>query len=650
MSCKFPHLLSPLKIRNFVLKNRMECADSLPHFLQGPESYPAQGVIMHYANKAKGGAAIVTCKGINTFRRKHRTPIDANYTHWPDFDLYDPPSQNYLMQLADVIHFHGAIACMSIHLGVTAEYPIYNPIDGSVATIDGHRAPEEYSQEELELIADSYAHQCKTLKALGFDMAAIHMCYRENLPSKMLSPLCNHRTDQYGGCFENRARFPLMVIRRIRQAVGENFLLEAVISAEEPEGGYTLDQCVEFLKLTEKDLDIVQLRAPSKDPAHPTGFCPEETPFAWYGEYMKEHGVKLLVATIGGNHYFDTCDRIIADGKADIVSAARAWISNPDYGKLAVEGRMDDLVPCIRCNKCHGRGRHDPLVSVCSVNPTIGIEHYLDALATPPGPSKRVAVVGGGPAGMKCAMHLCDRGHKVTLFEASSDLGGAIRHADFVDFKWPLQHLRTYLVRQVTKRDIEIRRNTFATPELIRSEGFDVVIAALGARPAIPPIPGIDGPQVCTAVESMIDPGGLGERVVVIGGGEVGVEAGINLARKGHHVTVLEQQDTLAADTTLIHYRAMFQEAWEALSTFHYILGATCTAITDTAVNYRDNDGVIHAVEADSVVISAGMKPYAEEAMAFFNSADRFYMIGDCTTPATIQQAMRSAYAVAHRI
>ena len=101
------------------------------------------------------------------------------------------------------------------------------------------------------------SEKMESLKALGFDMAAIHMCYRENLPSKMLSPLCNHRTDQYGGCFENRARFPLMVIRRIRQAVGENFLLEAVISAEEPEGGYTLDQCVEFLKLTEKDLDIV---------------------------------------------------------------------------------------------------------------------------------------------------------------------------------------------------------------------------------------------------------------------------------------------------------------------------------------------------------------------------------------------------------
>ena len=650
MSCKYPHLLSPLIIRGHVLKNRMECADSLPHFLQGPESFPAQGVIMHYANKAKGGAAIVTCKGINTFRRSHKVPIDANYTHWPDFDLYDPASQNYLMQLADVIHYHGAIAAMSIHLGVTAAYPIYNPIDGSVALIDGHRAPEEYTVDELEQIANSYAHQCKTLQSLGFDMAAIHMCYRENLPSKMLSPLCNHRTDQFGGSFENRVRFPLMVLSRIRKAVGPHFILEAVVSAEEPEGGYGLEECARFLKLAERDLDIVQLRAPSKDPAHPTGFCPEETPFSHYGAYMKGQGVKLLVSTIGGNFYFDTCDRIVADGKADLVSAARAWISNPDYGKLALEGRQEDLVPCIRCNKCHGRGRHDPLVSVCSVNPTIGIEHYLDALAAPPGPSQRVAVIGGGPAGMQCSMYLCDRGHKVTLFEASSDLGGAIRHADFVDFKWPLQHLRSYLIRQVTKRDIEIRRNVRATPEMIRQEGFDVVVAALGACPAVPPIPGIDGEHVCTAVESMIDPGGLEGRTVVIGGGEVGVEAGINLARKGHHITVLEQQETLAADTTLIHYRAMFQDAWESLENFHYILGATVTAIRPDEVEYRDSLGELHTVPAGSVVVSAGMKPRAEEAMTFFGSADRFYMIGDCTTPATIQQAMRSAYAVAHSI
>ncbi len=650
MGCKYPHLLSPLMIRGHVLKNRMECADSLPFFLQGPESFPAQGVIMHYANKAKGGAGIVTCKGINTFRRNHKVPLDVNYTHWPDFDLYDPASQNYLMQLADVIHYHGAIAAMSIHLDVMAAYPIYNPADGSVALIDGHRAPEEYTEQELERIAGSYAHQCKTLQSLGFDMASIHMCYRENLPSKMLSPLCNHRTDRFGGSFENRARFPQMVLDRIRQAVGEHFILEAVISAEEPEGGYTLEECARFLKQVEDSLDIVQLRAPDRDPAHPTGFCPEETPFAHYGKYMKQQGVKLLVSTIGGNFYFDTCDRIVADGQADLVSAARAWISNPDYGKLALEGRQEDLVPCIRCNKCHGRGRRDPLVSVCSVNPTIGIEHYLDALATPPGPSQRVAIIGSGPAGMQCAMYLCDRGHKVTIFEKNSDLGGAIRHADFVDFKWPLQHLRSYLIRQVTKRDIEIRRNVQATPDMIRAEGFDIVIAAMGAHPSIPSIPGIDLPHVVTAEQSVVDPGGLGRHVVVIGGGEIGVEMDINLAHKEHDVTVLEQQNVLAADTTLIHYRATFEQAWESLELFHYRLGATVTAILPEGVEYRDAEGNTHIVPADHVVISAGMKPCSEEAMTFFDCADRFYMIGDCTTPATIQQAMRSAYAVAHSI
>lgn len=386
------------------------------------------------------------------------------------------------------------------------------------------------------------------------------------------------------------------------------------------------------------------------DPNHPIPFELQHTPFLKYAEHAKKSGLNMKIACVGGFHYFDDVDQAVAEGKVDIVSAARAFISNPDYGQLLQEGRDEDLVPCLRCNKCHGRGPHDPFVSVCSVNPKVGIEHRLDILESNPLPSMKIAVIGGGPAGMKTAMELCDRGHKVTLFEADEKLGGAIKHAEYVDFKWTLNDFRKYLIRQVEKRDIDVRLNTRATPEMVRAEGFDMVIPALGATPSLPPIPGIDKPHVMVATQSMIHPGTVGQNVVVIGGGEVGVEAGMNLAKKGHNVTVLEMQGKLAAESTMIHYYSMFEEAWLALPTFHWQLNATVTGIQDDCVTYKDQEGAEHAIPCDSVVVSLGMKPLTDEALSFYGSADRFALVGDCRKSATVEQAMRSAYAVSHSV
>ena len=673
---KYSNLLRPLVVRNFTLKNRMESANSLPRFLQGPEKYPAGSVITHYANRAKSGAAIVTCMGINDFNEDKHCPMEMDGGHFPDFDLYNPQCQNYLTQLAGAIHFYGSIACMGFFVA-SNKYPILckkHPMDeGTLEFIqlDNPMGPfpgstpeqvEEFyndvrakvvalSEETMEQVAESYAQQCRILKFLGFDMASIHMCYRSQMPARFLSPVTNHRTDQFGGSLENRARFPLMVLRKIREEVGPNFLIELLISGEEDDfGGYTLDDTVEFLRMCEPYVDIAQIRASDADPNHPTNYNPEETPFLRQAEYIKKQGVNMLIASVGGWHNPETAERALAEGKIDLVSMARAWVSNPDYGRLVYEGRSDDIVPCLRCNKCHGRGPNDPFVSVCSVNPKLGIEHRLSTLIREPGPSKRVAVVGGGPAGMKAAIDLCDRGHKVVLFEASGHLGGAIHHANYVDFKWTLRDFEHYLIHQVEKRDIEVRLNIRAVPELVAAEGFDVVIAALGAEPAKPPIPGIDGENVCFAMEALLHPEALGKNVVVIGGGEAGVECGMNLAKKGHEVTVLEMRPMLAMDSTMIHFRSMFEEAWKTIPNFHGITNARVTGITAEGVAYVDEAGTEQVLPAASVVISAGMKAKREEALAFYNAADGFELIGDCRTPATVQQAMRAAFAAASQI
>ena len=673
---KYPHVLSPLVVRGHVLKNRLEVSNSLPHFLQGNEPFPAESVITHYANKAKAGAAIVTCMGINNFSRDMIVPMEADFTHFPDFDLYNPACQNYLMQMADAIHYHGAVACMGFFVGPPSGYPLQKP-DGSLEILrlsdiaNSRPLSEEEvdpfgqsdmmtrsvkaallntTPEHMEFIADSLAQQVKILKFLDFDMVSIHLCYRGQLPTQFLSPLTNTRKDEYGGSLENRAKFPLMCLKKIREAAGRDMIVEILFSGEEPEGGYTMDEGVEFLKMAEPYVDIVQFRAGEADPNHPIPFEQEHTPFLKYAENAKKKGLKMKVACVGGFHYFDDVEAAVAEGKVDIVSAARAFISNPNYVQLMQEGRADDLVPCLRCNKCHGRGPHDPFVSVCSVNPRIGIEHRLDVLESPAQPGMRIAVIGGGPAGMKTAMDLCDRGHKVTLYEAEDHLGGAIYHADFVPFKWTLRDFKQYLIHQVEKRPIDVKLNTRATPEMVQAEGFDMVISALGASPAKPPIPGLDKPHVMVATESMIHPETVGHNVVVIGGGEVGVEAGMNLAQKGHEVTVLEMTHMLAPESTAIHYYSMFKDAWEKLPGFHSVVKATVTAVEDDRVTYLDAEGVEHAIPCDSVVISLGMRAKTDEALAFSNTADRFAIIGDCKKPATVQQAMRQAYAVAHSI
>ena len=673
---KYPHVLSPLVVRGHVLKNRLEVSNSLPHFLQGNEPFPAESVITHYANKAKAGAAIVTCMGINNFSRDMIVPMEADFTHFPDFDLYNPACQNYLMQMADAIHYHGAVACMGFFVGPPSGYPLQKP-DGSLEILrlsdiaNSRPLSEEEvdpfgqsdmmtrsvkaallntTPEHMEFIADSLAQQVKILKFLDFDMVSIHLCYRGQLPTQFLSPLTNTRKDEYGGSLENRAKFPLMCLKKIREAAGRDMIVEILFSGEEPEGGYTMDEGVEFLKMAEPYVDIVQFRAGEADPNHPIPFEQEHTPFLKYAENAKKKGLKMKVACVGGFHYFDDVEAAVAEGKVDIVSAARACISNPNYVQLMQEGRADDLVPCLRCNKCHGRGPHDPFVSVCSVNPRIGIEHRLDVLESPAQPGMRIAVIGGGPAGMKTAMDLCDRGHKVTLYEAEDHLGGAIYHADFVPFKWTLRDFKQYLIHQVEKRPIDVKLNTRATPEMVQAEGFDMVISALGASPAKPPIPGLDKPHVMVATESMIHPETVGHNVVVIGGGEVGVEAGMNLAQKGHEVTVLEMTHMLAPESTAIHYYSMFKDAWEKLPGFHSVVKATVTAVEDDKVTYLDAEGVEHAIPCDSVVISLGMRAKTDEALAFSSTADRFAIIGDCKKPATVQQAMRQAYAVAHSI
>lgn len=653
MSLKYQKLLSPIKINNVVLRNRLICTASNPHFVQATEKWPTEALITHYANKAKAGAAVVTVKGNN--------PVKTNDPHSLTLDITVGQHQHMFAQCADMVHYYGAKAFYLVlpDMNIVKGYDASDGVLSEFVAGDGSKA--EYGKaaprELLYQMVEAYAEEAKLAQSLGFDGCFMHMAYRLMFPGRFLSPLSNKRTDEFGGSVENRARFPLMICEAIKRACGKDFLVEISISGREDdlfEGGLTVADQIEFAKLCSGKVDILQIRGGSIDPSQPTYLDLREIPqrdnAAAIRKGLRDAGItNVYVDVVGGCQDLDKCEDIVSSGDADFIGAARSYIADPQWGVKAYEGRNEDVVPCLRCNKCHIAGPNN-WNTVCSVNPEWGIEHKVERLVTPPKARKKIAVVGGGPAGMEAALLASKRGHAVTLYEMTNRLGGLINTTRGVDIKWTLVKFADYMAGQIAKSNVEVKLNTGADPELLKAEGYDEVIVAIGAEPAYPPIPGIKGENVIPAIETVAREPEMSHEVVVVGGGEIGVEMGLHLAKHGHEVTLLEMGPVLSPESVPVHFRSLFENAWENQKGFSYKLNARVTGITADGVTYTDSEGVEHTVSAKSVVLAAGMKPKQDEAMAFMDGTARTHMIGDCLKVGCVQTAMRAAYALANNI
>jgi NADPH-dependent 2,4-dienoyl-CoA reductase/sulfur reductase-like enzyme len=365
-----------------------------------------------------------------------------------------------------------------------------------------------------------------------------------------------------------------------------------------------------------------------------------------YAEAVKKSGAKIIVAPVGGYQDLELNEEFIASGKADMIAMARAFIADPEYGRKAREGRGEDVLPCILCNRCHGITK-TPLLDVCSVNPKIGIAHKVDRMVSSPVTSRKVAVIGGGPAGMKAAIVAAERGHRVTLFEKSDSLGGQLRHTDFASFQWPLKDYKDYLVRQVKKAGIELLLNTAATPGMIKAKGYDAVLVALGASPVVSNIPGADGSKVYNVSYVYGNEKSLGKNVVVIGGDKIGTQTGMYLAENGHMVTVL------TSSKELIKAEGPHQviDTYLDMKNFSFITEAAARGISDGKVTYLNAKGAEKSIQADSVVVYAGFRPRLDEALKFSDSAAMFFTIGDCNAVGGMVRACtRTAFAAASQI
>jgi NADPH-dependent 2,4-dienoyl-CoA reductase/sulfur reductase-like enzyme len=615
VSDRYQNLMSPLKIGNVVLKNRMLCPQSTPHFLQGPENFPSEIMRDYYVALAKNGAGIIS---VRIMANKVRSEQRGDSAHMVIYDLDDCGVQNYLEQMVEGIHIYGSKACAGVFAGVM-RMPGMPSSQGQ---------DTEVSTQE---ILDKLITQCQYYKSHGFD--AIQVVNRTDKEMNI------------AGCKAVKEAFPDMLV------ITEVFVREPSITQHTTDDYYKagdpIDGAIDFAKKLEGKADIIMVRIGDASAAHATTWnTPEDKPYAIdYAAAIKKSGAKIIVAPGGGFLDMDQNESYIADGKTDMFTMARAFICDPEYGRKMAAGKGEEVVPCIKCNKCHGEHMTDgPWYTVCSVNPMLGIPAAVKSIR-PAGSPKKVAVIGGGPAGLKAAITAAARGHKVTLYEKDSALGGLMRHSDYTPYKWAIRNFKNYLIAQVKKAGITVKLNTTATPEMIKKIGYDTLLVGVGSEPATPKIPGVDGENVYSILEAYPKVTSMGKNVVVIGGGEYGTDAGMHIAKAGHNVTMLTTGEKLIT-ANRPHYPETIVQAYEDLDNFSIITKAMPTAIEKGKVSYTDAAGKKQSLKADSVVVYAGFKAKKDDALAFYGSAKQFFTIGDCCELGNnnIQESIRSAF------
>lgn len=642
---KFPHLSSPITIGRVTFRNRMFSApmggtDITNDGCIGPKS------TAFYELRGKGGAGAVTVSECMVHPK-----TDGSHAYHLDTSILN--SLASAAYTADAIRRHGAIPSIELsHSGMYAgtymtdksrqhDMNQWGPSD----TVRPDGVPvKALTKEMLAEIIAAYGNVAGLAKRAGFEMLMIHGGHGWLL-NQFFSPYFNKRTDEYGGSLENRCRLAVEVLKAVRDAVGPGFPIEFRLSGSELfDGGYDLEEGVRIAQQIEPYIDLLHVSAGTYQrgfgDTHPSMFK-EHGCNVYLAAEIKKH-VSVPVATIGGLNDPRQMEKIIADGKADVVYMARALLADPFLPRKVMANQDEDIVKCLRCFTCMAE-RAATSTRRCTVNPLIGRE--MEGCEVPKAPeSKKVVVVGGGPGGLKAAHTAALRGHQVILMEKESELGGILKSEQALPFKREMYELSLTFAKQCREAGVEIRLNTEATKELVESESPDAVIIAAGSRPLVLPIPGIDGENVTIVNNYYLEKEKVGDEVVVLGGGLAGCEAAIHLAQEGKKVTIVEMRDALAPDANVRH-RPLLLKQIEGLAEVR--TGLKGMEVTAQGVVCEDREGQRHLVKGSSVICALGQRARTDVAEALRDTAPYVAVIGDCAKVSTITNAVYQGYHAA---
>lgn len=658
MLMKYPHLYEPIQLGKTLFRNRI-FSSPMGHYELTAENFPDPEIIAFYEQRAKGGAASVTVGDCIVDTK-------TGQSHTKQIPLDNPLLMSSFTALATAISRHGAVAAVELNHGGKFSN-VVEKIGGKVAsppsTMDsssvtygpvddvspGGTRIYEMPEEIILKIIEAYGRGAAFAKHCGFGMVTIHGGHGWLL-SQFMSPTVNTRKDRWGGSFENRMRLPLAVVETVRKAVGPNFPIEIRLSGDEVfEGGYDLSYGVEIAKQLDGKVDLIHVSAGNHEVpssyivTHPNMFL-EEGCNVKYAAEIKKH-VKTPVATVGALTEPAYMEEIIASGQADIVQLARQLLVDPDFANKVRTGRDDDVHRCISCAFCFSNA-FDKHNFRCAINPKMGT--FFDSkFEIPSAQKKTVLVAGGGVGGMQAALTASERGHKVILCEKSDRLGGVLNCERDVPFKYRLCAYLDRQARKISRSAIDIRLNTDVTPEYAELLHPDVIIAAVGSTPIIPPVPGIDGTNVKSAADVYANPGCTRKNVVIMGGGLVGLELAIHLGDLGRNVTVVEMLDELNYGGMVIHAIAIDVQL-KRLGT-KVVLSTKAVEINEKGLVGEGPEGC-NIIPADTVVYAVGQLPLWNTANSLRTCAPEFCMIGDCRAPRNIADATLEAYYAARDI
>jgi len=655
MNPYYPHLFEPIKIRNKVFRNRIFAT---PNCIFGEHS----ANVAFYENKAKGGAAVVTLS---------ESAVDARYdVQDPDFGLSlarrNPASKARLGDITLAIKAFGAVPSVELnHHGMFArpdKAAANAPIMGPMSFIRERDGVEVVAMDEemIEEAIEAYAEAARFAQHCGFEMVMVHLGHGW-LPSQFLSPRTNQRTDRWGGSLENRARLSVEICKRIRERCGSDMIIEARIAADEAiEGGMVLQDAIAFSRIIQDYVDLINVSAGIHDERSTVGHMIPIAGFFECGCHVDmaaeiKKNVRIPVSCISGINTPELAEKILAEGKVDIVGFGRALIADPEFPNKARHGCSGDIVHCMRCNYCISSFAFDPLPLGqnmqfgCAANPKIGRDLMLSRMAEPKS-AKKVVVAGGGPGGLNAAITAAERGHDVTLIEKSDALGGNLKIMECEPLKHDTVEYKDYLIRQVEKSGVKVMLNTPATKELVKSLAPDVVICAVGSNILIPPIQGVDREKALTFMDAFYRPETLGKDVVIVGGGIVACEAAIHLVdtdpeRKVH---LIEMRDVLCDPNIVYHYNVMIPFL-EKHPRIDFMLRTRCVAADDRSVTVECG-GEMQVITTDNVVFSTGLTPNTALVEELRNTALDFYPVGDCVKATSIRDATRAGFFAAMNI